>query len=190
MRIEVQEPINRLTQTFNELNRTIEIQKESHEDYLKKLSILNKKQAENKVKPFQEENVTISRQHYETITENLRKEYQIYRDESARELVLSIKNLANSQLSYHEQIGQELEILQKSIEKSVISSLSVQVTPSAPFYQQPEYSEYDPTVRTVTGQPIGRVVSRKYIDINENSAALLKENHYDDNHNEELIVGV
>lgn len=192
-KIEAEEPIHRITQTFNELHRTLEIQKEAHENYLTKLAIFTKKQSENKLKPAQEENVTIHRQIYENITDNLKKEYQLYRVESSREFISSIKNLANIQLNYYENVGNELDILQKSIEESVISGLPTPaVIPSAPYYQPEIYNNnnYDPTVRTVTGQPIGRIVATKYIDSNENSATLLKESQYDDNQNDEIIVGV
>jgi hypothetical protein len=49
---------------------------------------------------------------------------------------------------------------------------------------------YDSTVRTVHGQPAGRVLSGRYVDLSHStSAELLKEHEYG-NENEEIIIGV
>lgn len=209
MKVEVQEPITRLSQSTLEFSRNLAFQERLHEQYLLKYTLLQKKKAENKSKPELEVEVQNKEELYQTVTRNIVSEYDIYSEDKTRDLMSAMTQLANIQIRYIQQTTQELEVLAVTLDRLVIESLPP-LTPTAPLLspssiwaQQPrepslppypivasEPISYDPTVRTLNGHAAGRVVSGRYVDLSHSTSAELLKEQESNYQNDEIIIGV
>jgi hypothetical protein len=205
MRVEVQEPITRLSQSTLEFSHTLALQEHLHEQFLLKFTLLQKKKVENKANPELEMDVQKREELYHTVTRNIVSEYDIYSEDKTRDLMRAVTQLANIQIRHIQQTTQELETLAVTLDRLVIESLP-QPVPTAPLlsprsssaqqYQDPypivasEAIVYDPTVRTINGHVAGRVMSARYLDLSHSTSAELLKEQESDHHNEEIIIGV
>lgn len=204
MKVEVEEPILRLSQTTDEFSHVLDCQKHIHEQYLLKYTLLQKKRAENKEMPELEEEVRKREELYQTTTNNIVAEYGIYTANKSNELMAAMTSLANINLRFTQHASEQLGTLADTIDRILIESLPTIpretpiFQPSAPpiSLQTPPYPiaateaiSYDPTVRTIHGQPVGRVVSGRYVDLTSSTSAELLKDH-NEHPNEEIIIGV
>lgn len=196
MRVEVEEPIIRLSQTTDDFSNVLDCQQEVREQYLLKYTLLHKKRAENKEMLELEEEVRRREEIYQTMTNNIVTEYESYKTHKSKDMMAAITSLTTINLRYFQHASQELEALASSIDRIVIESPSAPAPTAPPFSPPPPYPiaavepvTYDPTVRTIHGQPVGRVVSGRFVDLsNSTSAELLKV--HEEHQNEEIIIGV